>query len=96
MPVYDMVKWLSSAAGTDSRDTLVGNFSQRIGASMVSGLLLSCILYPFDTFKRCSQLNGGIGYRQAFNDPFECTQYVFKESKGNLGLYRGVSTFFVS
>ena len=63
---------------------------------MCTGLVLGGILYPLDTFKRCSQVNGGIGYRFAFKDPFECTQYVFKESKGNAGLYRGCSTFIMS
>ena len=40
---------------------------------MISGTLLALILYPLDTFKRNSQLNGGIGYRNAFTDPYECT-----------------------
>ena len=95
MPVYDTVKLVADKAGVD-RDGTMGTFTQRFGASVVSGLLLSTLLYPLDTFKRNAQLNGGIGYRQAFSDPFECTQYVFKENKGNLGLYRGCGTFAVS
>ena len=75
MPVYEMVKWGSNATGLqdDSAISSPGTFMQRIGASLISGMALSCILYPLDTFKRNSQLNGGIGYRQAFADPFECT-----------------------
>lgn len=96
MPVYDLVKWGASKAGVDSLDSPVGSFMQRVGASLLSGTMLACLLYPLDTFKRCAQLNGSIGYRQAFNNTYECTQYVFKQSKGNLGLYKGCSTFFVS
>merc|ERR1712156_613528 len=98
LPVYDFVKRMSASSGLDAAvdSGSAGTFMQRIGASMCSGLILGGILYPLDTFKRCSQLNGGIGYRQAFSDPFECTQYVFKESGGNMGLYRGCSTFIFS
>jgi len=63
MPVYDMVKRSANVVGCDNMDTKMGYFMQRIGASLVSGMLLSCLLYPLDTFKRNSQLNGGIGYR---------------------------------
>merc|ERR1712060_93473 len=95
MPVYDLVKKTTDAAGMDT-DGFMGSFNQRIGASVISGVALSAILYPFDTFKRNSQLNGGIGYRSAFSDSYECTQFVFKEAKGNAGLYRGCSTFMLS
>ena len=73
LPVYDMVKWSTDKAGLDNPDGVAGTFMQRIGASMISGTLLALILYPLDTFKRNSQLNGGIGYRNAFTDPYECT-----------------------
>lgn len=96
MPIYDMVKWSANKVGCDNMDTTVGSFTQRVGASLVSGMLLSCFLYPLDTFKRNSQLNGGIGYRKAFSNSYACTEYVFKESGGNLGLYRGCGTFFVA
>jgi len=59
-------------------------------------MLLSVLCYPLDTFKRNSQLNGGMNYRLAFTNFVDCTEYVFKENKGNLGLMRGCSTFFVS
>ena len=59
-------------------------------------MLLSFILYPFDTFKRNAQLNGGLGYRKAFNNVYEFTDYVFKENKGNAGLFRGCTAFFIS
>ncbi len=71
LPIYDMVKMTAEKIGMD-KDGTVGSFTQRIGASFVSGLALATILYPFDTFKRNAQLNGGIGYRQAFSDPYEC------------------------
>ena len=71
MPVYDFVKLTANKSGFDSGVT--GEFSQRIGASFVSGVLLATILYPLDTFKRNAQLNGGIGYRQSFTNAFECT-----------------------
>lgn len=63
LPVYDMVKWSSNKAGLDNPDGALGTFSQRLGAAFVSGTLLSCLLYPLDTFKRNAQLNGGIGFR---------------------------------
>ena len=90
-----MVKKTASKIGVDG-EGVVGSFTQRIGASFVSGIVLAAILYPFDTFKRNAQLNGGIGYRKAFNDPYECAQFIFKENKGNLGLYRGCTTFAAS
>ena len=96
MPVYDMVKWVTNKSGMASESSPIGSFTQRIGASLISGLALATILYPFDTFKRNSQLNGGIGYRKAFADPYECSQYVFRENKGNAGLYRGCGTFAAS
>ena len=71
MPVYDFVKLTANKSGFD--EGVTGSFSQRIGASFVSGVLLATILYPLDTFKRNAQLNGGIGYRQSFTNAFECT-----------------------
>ena len=76
-------------------DTTQGQFMQRVGASLISGSILAVCLYPFDTFKRNAQLNGGLGYRQAFTDTGSCADYCFKELKGTSGLYRGASTFFV-
>lgn len=96
LPVYDVVKWSANKAGADNLDTSLGQFTQRVGASLITAILLSAVLYPLDTFKRNAQLNGGMGYRQAFTNFVDCTDYVFKEQRGNAGLYRGCSTFFVS
>ena len=96
LPIYELVKRTASTASLDKTDSQIGQFTQRVGASFISAMLLSVLLYPFDTFKRNAQLNGGLGYRMMFNNVYECTDYVFKESKGNAGLFRGCSTFFVS
>jgi len=78
MPIYDLVKWATCKSGFEGPEIQAGgSFMQRIGASFCAGMLQATLLYPLDTFKRCSQLNGGIGYRQAFNDSFECTQFIF-------------------
>ena len=63
LPIYDLVKWSANKAGADDINTQLGQFTQRVGASFVSAMLLSIILYPFDTFKRNAQLNGGLGFR---------------------------------
>ena len=52
LPIYDMVKWSANKAGADNLDTQLGQFTQKVGASFISAMLLSVILYPFDTFKR--------------------------------------------
>ncbi len=55
LPVYDSVKWATNKSGLDNNpDSMPGSFMQRIGASLITGLFLSTILYPIDTFKRCS------------------------------------------
>ena len=49
LPVYEFVK---SLEGSYISDGPLSDFYKRIGASMLSGMLLSTILYPLDTIKR--------------------------------------------
>jgi hypothetical protein len=44
-----------------SQKSWLDNFNQRVGASFASSILMSLLLYPLDTMKRCQQLNGGRG-----------------------------------
>jgi hypothetical protein len=45
LPVYDVIRRMSSDDST---------IMTRIGSSMISGALISTLLYPLDTVKRCS------------------------------------------
>ena len=90
LPVYDFsLKYLNSG---DSQ-TLTGQFASKLGPSLISSLLLSLVLYPFDTMKRCLQLNGGRGqsmlYR-GFVDGFK----KFYSAQGLRAFYRGAGVFF--
>jgi hypothetical protein len=48
LPVYDLVKRMSPHSEGES------TFMTRIGSSMLSGALISTLLYPLDTIKRCA------------------------------------------
>jgi hypothetical protein len=56
LPVYDTLK-----KRTSGEEGWLSNFNQRVGASFLSSMLISLLLYPLDTIKRCLQLNGGRG-----------------------------------
>lgn len=68
---------------------------QRIGAAMLSGTLISAMLYPLDSLKRISQLNGGRAAIKLYKSDAELGLKVPKEI-GSYGLYKGVIPFTVS
>lgn len=52
LPVYDLLRqsnWFSDA----QKDSIFGTFWQRLGPAALSATMISLILYPFDTVKRC-------------------------------------------
>ena len=50
LPIYDTFK---KVTGNKEDGGFLANFNQRVGASFVSSMLMSLILYPLDTMKRC-------------------------------------------
>lgn len=67
----------------------------RVGYSLLSGLLVSSLLYPFDTAKRSMQMNGGRGSLNSYKSSIEC---LFKLPKqiGLKGMYRGYPLYLTS
>jgi len=55
---------------------------------MLSSLMISLVLYPFDTVKRCMQLNGV----RSFNAPYSGVLDVIKKL-GPVSMYRGMHLF---
>lgn len=45
---------------------MVRNFFDKIGVAFFSSTVMSLLLYPLDTAKRCMQLNGLKGYLNTF------------------------------
>jgi len=83
LPLYDMVR---RCGPTEQQ------WWQKIGAAATSGLLISGMLYPLDTIKRCMQLNGSRGQLNLYST----TQEGIMTLPGKLGvngLYRGVGVF---
>ena len=91
LPVYDLIKRYNFSSGNQMLDT----FQQRVGASMVTGLLLSLLLYPLDTMKRTAQLSGAIGTRKMYWSSMELMKKLPSDIGLN-GLYRGAPMFLVS
>lgn len=50
LPIYDSVKRTYSS---DQGSGIVAKFNQRMGAAFISSVLISLLLYPLDTIKRC-------------------------------------------
>lgn len=55
---------------------------------MLSGLLVTLLLYPLDTIKRSLQVNGGRGFLSIYANSVDCANKMTKQS-GILGFYRG-------
>lgn len=51
LPVYDTFKRMTDSSNESTG--FLANFNQRIGASFISSMLISLLLYPLDTMKRC-------------------------------------------
>ena len=62
---------------------------------MISGTLISLLLYPLDTMKRAAQLDGGLGFKKLYSGPLQLVQQLPKDI-GFTGLYRGASMFTLS
>lgn len=84
LPIYEAVKRQSESGPA-------GEFTQRVGAAMFSGLICGTLLYPFDTAKRCTQLNGGRGFNTLYKNSFECLAKL-----GPRNLYRGVHLYVLT
>lgn len=55
---------------------------------MISGILVTMILYPLDTIKRTIQTNGGRGFKNSYVDSLDCLYKIY-DNIGRAGLYRG-------
>ena len=64
-------------------------FMVRLGASTLSIIVAQTLLYPFDTVKRCLQLNGSKGHKTLYKGGLlECMNTLSK-TDGLKGLYAG-------
>ena len=88
LPVIDVVR--NSSSKIDGGNPMVRKFFEKIGVSFFSSIFMSSLLYPFDTVKRCMQLNGVKGHLKMFNGEVD----VFRKL-GAAGLYRGVHLYLV-
>ena len=87
-----MIKGSSLVKAEEGKQSFTTTFMQRLGPSMLSSLLISTLLYPFDTLKRCAQVNGGKGQLLLYRNNSEVYS-KFVANHGFLGLYRGVHLF---
>ncbi|CDW80725.1 adp atp translocase 3 [Stylonychia lemnae] len=96
LPIYDLLKRNKVFQSKEGEiNSLASNFLQRLGPSMISSLLISMILYPMDTMKRCLQLNGGRGQLILYKGFGDATS-KFLQSQGPAGLYRGIHLYFIN
>eukprot|EP00347_Sterkiella_histriomuscorum_P022625 403337776 len=97
LPVYEMIK-RSSLVRTKDENEQVGlfkTFMQRLGPSMISSLLISSIIFPLDTMKRCIQMNGGRGQLLLYKG-VQDVMTKLPQQQGSASLYRGVHIFFIN
>jgi hypothetical protein len=85
MPVYEVF----------SKNQPESKMWNLLGASVTTGLILSTVLYPLDTMKKCMQLNGSRGQLSLYNGYIE-SFLKLPSSLGFSGLYRGVHVFCIS
>jgi len=70
----------------------VMKFLSRFGAPTLSLLLAQTILYPFDTVKRCLQLNGSMGHKSLYSGSIaNCFATLYKNEGIAKGFYSGFS-----
>lgn len=79
LPVYELVK---------RQNWIEQNFSAKIGSALISGLLVTTLLYPLDTVKRSLQTNGGRGFLSIYSGSIDCAQKIAKQG-GLKQFYRG-------
>ena len=91
LPLYDAMKGegVQNAIGSNG---MLSNIYSKIGVSLASSLVLSLILYPLDTAKRCMQLNGARGHHKLYESSFDCLSKLMRTG-GLPTLYRGVHLF---
>lgn len=92
LPVIDYVRSGSSSAGQSN--AYVGAFFDKIGVALLSSVVLSMILYPFDTAKRCLQLNGVRGYSRAYAGSRDVFVKLV-QAGGVRALYRGCHLYLL-
>ena len=80
----------NNVRSSDSYNSNVNNLIDKVGVSMFSSLIISLALYPFDTVKRCLQLNGV----RSFTAPYDGVLDVFKKL-GPKAMYRGMHLFIM-
>jgi len=93
LPIYDTMR-SDSVKGTMESTGFTSNLYQKVGVSLFSSLIMSSILYPLDTAKRCMQLNGARGHFNTYKGPIDCFMGLLKTG-GASCLYRGVHLFLI-
>jgi hypothetical protein len=89
IPVFDTVSRLRTG-----HESYMDRFLQRVGVSMLSGTLISVLLYPLDTLKRLAQLNGGRAAMKLYAS--EALLLAKQREMGFLSLYKGVGPYLTS
>ena len=90
IPVYELFSRFKTG-----QESHLERFWSRVGLSMVSGTLISVLIYPLDTLKRIAQLNGGRVATKLYKSDMEIAAKAMKEI-GTRNLYRGVGPFAAS
>jgi hypothetical protein len=90
LPVYDLLK----SRKVEESSGYLSTFWDRLGPSFMSSLIISVILYPFDTVKRCLQLNGGRGQMSLYRGAPDAFSKIFA-NYGFSAFYRGVHIFAI-
>ena len=76
----------------DSDNAWLQSFKQKLGLSFAASTVISLLLYPLDTAKRCMQLNGARGHLNPYKTSIECLRSLVG-THGVVGLYRGVHLY---
>lgn len=90
IPVYELFQRFHS--GYESH---FERFLHRLGLSMLSGTLISVLIYPLDTLKRIAQMNGGRVGTKLYKSDLEIASKAMKDI-GVKNLYRGLGPFVLS
>jgi len=75
---------------SDSYNSNVNNFIDKVGVSMLSSLMISLLLYPLDTVKRCMQLNGVRSFSAPYSGYLDAVKKI-----GPNAMYRGIHLFVI-
>ena len=92
LPIYAFVRDRRPVADTE---TAYGRFVQRMSVGLVSGSLVTLLVYPFDTIKKCMQTNGGRGFFNQYTSPIDAFN-VIRQKQGTGALYRGAHLYLMS